>query len=120
MHIFRPIRESDFPALVGLAASIAGGLTSLPKDEAFLQERIDDSLRAFNPKVRKPGSEHYLFVLEDTATSEVVGTSGIAARVGGYDPFYSYEIRREKFVHAPLKIEKEIPVLHLKETHRGP
>lgn len=122
MHLFRPVREGDLGRLVDLAAAAAtaGGLTTLPKDESFLGDRIDDSLRAFRPKVRQPGSEHYLFVLEDEASGTVVGTSGIAARVGGHDPFYSYEIRRERFAHAPLKIEKEMAVLHLRETHRGP
>ena len=120
MHVLRPIAEDDLPGLVALAHSTGGGLTTLPADESFLRDRIDDSLRAFSPRIKKPGGEYYLFVLEDTATGELVGTSGIAARVGGFDPFYSYEIRTERYAHAPLKIEKQIPVLHLKETHRGP
>ena len=97
-----------------------GGLTTLPPDEDFLGGRIADSLRAFNPRVKRPGGEYYLFVLEDGATGEIVGTSGIASRVGGFDPCYSYEIRAEKFTHLPLKIEKEIATLHLKQEHRGP
>jgi arginine N-succinyltransferase len=120
VHVFRPIRDDDLPRLVALARSIDGSLTSLPPDEAFLRERIDDSLRAFSPHVRKPGGECYLFVLEDTTSGEVIGTSGIVARVGGYDPFYSYEIRTEQFTHAPLNIAKEVGVLHLKQLHAGP
>jgi arginine N-succinyltransferase len=46
--------------------------------------------------------------------------SGIASRVGGFDPWYGYEIRPEKFAHKPLKVASEIPVLHLKQEHRGP
>jgi arginine N-succinyltransferase len=53
-------------------------------------------------------------------TGRTVGTSGVAARVGGFDPFYSYEIRPERFAHAPLGIEKDVPVLHLRQVHRGP
>ena len=120
MHVLRPIRENDLPGLVSLARGIAGGMTTLPPDEAFLRDRIDDSLRAFSPKVKKPGAEHYLFVLEDTTTGALVGTSGIAARVGGYEPFYSYEVRRERHVHPPLGIDRVIDVLHLKQVHRGP
>ena len=120
MLLFRPIRESDLPGLVALAGSIAGGMTTLPANEEFLQDRIADSLRAFSTRVKKPGGEYYLFVLEDTATGELIGTSGIAARVGGYEPFYSYEICTERFEHAPLKVDKQIAVLHLKELHRGP
>jgi arginine N-succinyltransferase len=120
MHVFRPIREADLPGIVELVRSTGGGLTTLPANEEFLSGRIHDSLRSFNPRVNKPGGEYYLFVLEDTASGEVVGTGGIGARVGGFDPWYSYLIRREQFVHRPLKIEKEIAVLHLKEQHRGP
>jgi arginine N-succinyltransferase len=120
MHLLRPVRETDLPALVALARGIAGGLTTLPPDETFLRNRIDDSLRAFSPKVKKPGPEHYLFVLEDLNTAQVVGTSGIAARVGGFEPFYSYELRRERHTHPPRGIDREVAVLHLKKIHGGP
>jgi arginine N-succinyltransferase len=120
MFVLRPVREADLAAIVALAKSVGGGLTTLPPNAEFLEDRIHESLRAFSPRVRKPGGEHYLFVLEDTATGEVVGTSGIASRVGGFEPFYSYEIRTERYVHRPLKIEKEIATLHLTESHRGP
>ncbi|MDB6127990.1 MAG: astA, partial [Verrucomicrobia bacterium] len=62
MHVFRPVQDSDFPALVTLTARIAGGLTTLPPDEEFLRDRIDQSLRAFAPRIKKPGGENYLFV----------------------------------------------------------
>jgi len=120
MFVLRPVRETDLDALIALARSTGGGLTTLPPDGEFLDDRIHDSLRAFSPRVRKPGGEYYLFVLQDAATGEIVGTSGIASRVGGFEPFYSYEIRRERYVHRPLRIEKEIATLHLKEAHRGP
>lgn len=120
MLVLRPIRESDLPRLVTLAKATGGGLTSLPPDEESLEERIHVSLQAFRPKVRRPGGETYLFGLEDTASGELVGVSGVASRVGGFEPWYSYKIKRERFVHKPLKIEREIPALHLKQEHRGP
>lgn len=120
MHLLRPIRENDLPGLVALAQSTGGGLTTLPPEESFLADRIDDSLRAFRPRVRQPRGEYYLFALEDTASGELVGTAGIAARVGGFEPWYSYEIRHEKHVHRPLNVRRDIPVLHLRTEHRGP
>lgn len=120
VHLLRPIRETDLPGLVALARATGGGLTTLPPDETYLAERIDDSLRAFRPRVRQPGSEYYLFALEDLEQHEVVGVSGIAARVGGFDPWYSYEVRTERHSHPPLGISRQIPVLHLKTEHRGP
>lgn len=120
MLLLRPIRENDLAGLVALAGSTGGGLTTLPLNEEFLGDRIESSTRAFSPRVRKPGGEYYLFALEDTVTHEVVGVSGIASCVGGFEPWYSYEIRREKLVHRPLKIDREVSVLHLKQDHRGP
>lgn len=120
MQVIRPIRTDDLPQLKALAGTIAGGLTSLPNDADFLESRINDSLRSFDPKIRRAGDEYYLFVLEDTDTRELLGTSGIHARVGGFDPFYSYEIRHKTFAHEPLGIRKEVAELHLKKTHKGP
>ncbi len=120
MLVLRPIRETELPALFALAKSIEGSLTSLPVNEEFLEDRIHESLRAFNPRVRKPGGESYLFVLEQTETGALCGTSGIASRVGGFNPFYSYVIHHEKLVHKPSNTAREISVLHLHETHSGP
>ena len=120
MFVLRPIHENELSKLYSLVQSIEGSLTSLPLNEEFLDDRIHESIRAFNPRVRKPGGESYLFVLEQTETGELCGTSGIVSRVGGFEPFYSYRIHREKLVHKPSKTEREIPVLHLNETHSGP
>ena len=120
MLVLRPIREPDLPRLVALARSTGGGITTLPPNEEFLASRIDDSLAAFRRRVTRPGGEFYLFGLEDTATGEIGGVSGIASRVGGFEPWYSYQIKRERFAHPPLKFEREIPTLHLRREHRGP
>lgn len=120
MLVFRPIGKSDLSGLVALAGATGGGLTTLPSDEAFLADRIDDSLRAFRPRVRLPGGEYYLFALEDSTTGDLIGVSGIASRVGGFEPWYSYEIRDELHAHAPLGIHRQVPVLHLRQEHRGP
>ena len=120
MHFFRPIRETDLAGLVELARSTGGGITTLPANAEFLGSRIQDALRAFSPRISRPGGEYYLFVLEDSETGEIVGTAGIGARVGGFDPWYSYQVRSERFVHEALKVDKEVQVLHLKKEHRGP
>jgi len=118
--ILRPAHERDLPSLTRLVGTIADGLTTLPNDPDFLAQKIHDSQRAFYPAIHKPGAEHYLFVLEDLASGQVVGTSGLIARVGGFEPFFTYEVRQEAFRHTPLGIAHEIPVLHLKERHDGP
>ncbi len=116
----RPIRESDLDGLTGLVATIKDNLTSLPYDHNYLEERLQLSLRSFVPGIRRPGGEYYLFVMVEAETEQVVGCCGVVAKVGGYDPFYTYEVREERVVHPPMGIEKTVDVLHLKMDHRGP
>lgn len=119
-YVLRPGENRDLPALKRLLATVIGGLTTLPNEDSFLEEKLQKSEASFARKVKTPGAEQYFFVLEDARTRELVGTSGIMARVGGFDPFYSYQVRAEKIGHAPLGIEKEMRVLHLKTSHKGP
>ena len=46
--------------------------------------------------------------------------SAIYSKVGGYEPFYSYEIETAVHYSEVLGIRKEIDVLHLKAEHNGP
>jgi arginine N-succinyltransferase len=118
--VLRPVRESDLEAVTHLVGTIADGMTSLPKDPDFLRHRINDSLRAFDPRIHKPGGETYLFVLERLADQSIIGTSGLLSRVGGFDPFYTYTIRRHTTEYAPLDIHTELETLHLTKNHKGP
>jgi arginine N-succinyltransferase len=119
-YIFRPVREADVEALVNLARSTGGGLTTLPPDREFLESKVHDSLSAFGPRVKKPGGEYYLFVIENCGSGEIVATSGISARVGGFEPWYSYQIVTEHHVHEPLGVDRSMQLLQLKKEHRGP
>ena len=119
MFIIRPIAETDFDGLCELA-SIVKGLTTLPNDHKILQNKIYDSLKAFGPHVRKPGGEAYLFVLEDLDTHKIIGTSGIISKTGGFEPFYTYQIRSELYASKQLNIHRQIQTLHLITSHNGP
>ena len=119
-YILRPVRESDFEELFQLIGSIGDSLTSLPWDSEYISHRIDDSLRAFDRRIRKPGGESYLFVLEELSSQKIIGTSGLLSRVGGFEPFYTYEVRRATQDYAPLDIHTELEELHLKKNHDGP
>lgn len=110
----------DLDGLGDLVFSLQGSMTNLPKDRDFLRKKIMASMRAFDPLVHTPGSDSYLFVLENVPRQVIGGTSGIVARVGGFDPFYSYEIRHEPVRHLPLGVDDEIPTLHLVKSHKGP
>jgi arginine N-succinyltransferase len=135
MLVIRPIRESDYSALYAIAQGSGIGFTSLPVNEALLKKKILAAKVAFASNPERPGQQSYLFVMEDTDTGEVVGTSGIEATVGMQDAFYHYHVgkvvhaSRELGVHNSVEIltfcndytgVSEICTLFLKESARKP
>ncbi|MGK0358470.1 MAG: arginine N-succinyltransferase [Bradymonadia bacterium] len=119
MYIIRPARSADLDALLVLAET-AGGLTTLPADRELLAQRIQDADHAFRPVIRKPAGDAYLFVLENLLTGAVEGCSGIVARVGGFEPFYTYALRSETKRAEALGVARQIDALHLEAPHKGP
>jgi len=111
-YLLRPCAAADLPALERFAAASPVGITTLPFDRAFLADRLQRSLHSFVTEDAS-GEEIYLFALEDLITRAVVGISGIAARAGFSDRFYSF--RNEFVVHSskPLGVTTRIHTLHL-------
>jgi arginine N-succinyltransferase len=122
MLIIRPIAMEDLPGLEALSQAAGFGLTSLPKDAKLLKRRIKASLRGFENLSDEdpPRGETYLFVLADSQSNKIVGTSGIVSKVGGFDPFYGYRLETSVHASAQLNVRKEIQTLHLVEEHDGP
>ena len=79
MMVIRPIRADDYPALYSIAVESGHGFTSLPVNDELLMRKISRSEQSFNKQVSSPGDEGYLFVLEDTQSGEIVGTTGIVS-----------------------------------------
>lgn len=111
--LFRAAGPGDLDAFERIAAASATGITTLPADRGILRDKLERSAQAFASKDDASGEEIYLFVVEDLATGQVVGTSGIAASAGFADRFYSY--RNEMVVHASaaLKASTRTHTLHL-------
>ena len=120
MNVIRPIKQTDYQALHDIAVESGIGFTSLPVNEELLQRKITRAEHAFNKKsVTAPGDESYLFVMEDSATQEVVGTTGIEAAVGIEDAFYHYHL--SKVVHASreLNIHNTVEILTFCNDYTG-
>jgi arginine N-succinyltransferase len=122
MLVIRPVRPDDIDALVGLASQVGSfGLTTLPHDADILRRRIRHSEQGFSRIAEaEPRDDSYLFVMEETETGRVVGTAGIVAKVGGFQPFYAYRIETSIHESQMLGIRREIPTLHLVTEHDGP
>lgn len=111
-YLLRPCQMDDLPALERFAAVSPVGISSLVPDRAILHERLQQSLHAFATDDAS-GEERYLFALVELPSHAVVGISGIAARAGFSDRFYSF--RNEFVVHRSpaLGITRRIHTLHL-------
>jgi arginine N-succinyltransferase len=120
MVFIRPVTIADLDPLLELAGAAGVGLTTLPKDRDLLKRRILKSHRCMEQIPDRPGGESYLFVMEESGSGKVVGAAGIVAKVGGFEPFYAYKIRKALHQSRELKVRKEIPVLHLVRQHDGP
>lgn len=120
MNVIRPVRKEDLESVMKLAGKSGFGLTSLPKDPELMEQRIEESLQSFNTTANRPRGELYVFVMEDTSHGEIVGTSCIVSKVGGFEPFYAYRVRTVVHESQSLGIRKEVRILELVQEHSGP
>ncbi len=120
MLVVRCVREADIDPLFELIQQTELGLTSLEIERPELSLRAENSVLAFRRDLNRPAGEPYVFVIEDTSNGKIVGTSAVYAKVGGFEPFYSYEIKARVHESKDLGVRKEIRALHLCEEHDGP
>lgn len=96
MYLFRQIEEKDIDEVYKLALEAHAGVTSLPKNRDLIKKKIALSLSSFNSlKHKKTENALYLFVLENKATQELVGISGIKSGGSKDVPLHHYAIQEE-------------------------
>jgi len=116
--LIRPVEKTDLGEVLQLATKTGPGMTSLPADEDLLSKKIQNSVNSFSIEPTKPGEESYRLVLEED--KKIIGIAAISARIGGYEPFYSYEIKTARHLSEKLGVDKEVAYLELKKEHDGP
>ena len=119
MMVIRPIRADDYPALYDIAVESGHGFTSLPVNEELLMRKISRSEQSFAKAVSAPGDEGYLFVLEDTQTGDICGTSALEAAVGLDDAFYHYHLGKVVHSSRSLGVYKTVDILTLCNDYTG-
>lgn len=96
MFLMRAIKVSDTKNFIELVQMAHPGITSLPKDISKINKKIEKSVHSFLKELPLPKKEIYLFVLEDTKSKQLVGTSGIYSQTGLEVPTYYYQIEEEQ------------------------
>lgn len=117
--LFRPAQARDLQAIYRLAQQRGVGMTSLPNDIALLEQRLTWSTESFKKGLHHPEHEYYLFVLEDTLSQHVIGTSAIESFTGFNEPFYSYRLSKHTQTCDLIKTRAEYQVLSLVNDNQG-
>ncbi|PQO45710.1 arginine N-succinyltransferase [Blastopirellula marina] len=119
--VVRPVRIEDLEPLNQLAQLTATGLTTLPRDAALMEKRVKQAARTFSQMADDSAQlELFLFVMEEKQSGEIVGVCGIVPKVGGFKPFYAYQLRNDVHESETLQLRYEHPTLYLLREHDGP
>ncbi|MGH1541573.1 MAG: arginine N-succinyltransferase [Arenicella sp.] len=117
MAVIRIVTQNDLEGLVALANTVDGYMTTMPNNAAAMQERISQALASVDNTVNMPGSEVYLFVLEEQ--KQIIGISAVYAAVGIDRPFYSYRVTHLSTVSPDVGVRNEIDILNLVNDFNG-
>ena len=120
MLVVRPVTADDLEGIYELALKTGGGLTTLPPDKVRLSEKIRESEKNFQYQPSKPSGETYFLVMEDLEKKKIVGTSAIYSKVGGFYPFWTYELKTVTKESRVLGVKKDVQYLQVKREHNGP
>lgn len=120
MWIVRAVKIDDLDALDALVQSATRGLTTLQLDRNRLLDRIEQSVFAFSRQGTSPRGEPYVLVLTNDETGELVGTSTVYTKTGGYQPFYAYQITQSQHQSDLLGVSQTRTSLQLQRIHDGP
>lgn len=116
--VIRPVRDNDLEGLFTLSKQAGVGLT-LKSDKASLAERIALSEKSFASSEDERKDQNYLFILEESAGKNLMGTCGIEANVGYTRPFYSYRVSKMQRYSAELDMRKNYEELHIVNDLHG-
>ncbi len=119
MNVIRPASFNDIDGIYELSLKTGPGLTTLPDDKSLIEEKIEQSTSAFAEVIDAPGLEYYFFVLEDTATGHIAGTSALAATVGLEEAFYTYHLGTTVHSSRELNVHNVINTLYLGNDYTG-
>lgn len=119
MLLIRRVTQKDAHAIHKLALESGVGITTLPKTQDMIAERIEKNAPFWQEHVNTQQHAYYWFVAEDTQTGQVVGSSAIEAFAGFDLPFYSYKISKRSRHSSDIQIDSEYHLLSLVNDYKG-
>lgn len=119
MFVIRDAQPDDLPGLLRLAAVL--NTVNLPNDKSALEDLLDLSVRSFAGRVRSPLQREYLFVMQDTDTGALVGTSQVIAQHGTREePHIYFDVLHEERYSATIDRHFRHQMLRIGFDHDGP
>jgi len=118
MLVVRMAMPADLDALMLLAKHVGPGMTTLKPDAQILEARIATACASFSGALA-PALRDYLFVMEDLATSRLIGVCAIKAAVGLREPFYNFRIGALVHSSVELNIFSRMETLYLSSDLSG-
>jgi arginine N-succinyltransferase len=113
MFVVRPVELTDIDALEKMAAQTMPGVHTLPKTRDKIAASVERSIASFAAHVDIPSEESYLFVLEQQATRQIVGTAAIFASAGSNGTYFSFRNDVIQQVSRDLNISHSVHALTL-------
>jgi arginine N-succinyltransferase len=100
LYVIRDVQKSDLPGLRKLAGEL--NTINLPDDERQLSAILEKSARSFDGRIRDAFDREYLFVMEETRTGKLVGSSLIISQHGTRDaPHIFFDVyEKEHYSHS--------------------
>ncbi len=119
MLMLRDVAKSDLKGLKRLAAVLNS--VNLPDNESVLAAQIDKSVESFSRRIQNPFEREYLFVLEDAAKQNLIGTSLIIAQHGTKDaPHIYFQVTLSENYSASIDRHFRHKVLSIGYNYDGP
>ena len=119
MFLIRPATVEDAPTLLKLAKMVH--FVNLPADPEIIRSKITRSRRSFAGEVSSPRERLFVFVLEDTDTGNVVGTSSVIPCLSWPGvPHVFLRVRRRELYSTDLQTGQVHLTLQLGTDESGP
>ncbi|MHC5022518.1 MAG: arginine N-succinyltransferase, partial [Planctomycetota bacterium] len=119
MFLIRQARADDAATLLRFGRMVHS--KNLPTAHDLILGKVRRSRRSFIGEVTERTEREFLFVLEDTQTGNVIGTSSIIAALGGPDrPHLYLQVRKHEHYSQDLQTGQVHVTLQLQADDSGP